>query len=160
MFVEIDEMKSVMYKYQMDEITEADNDLVLIAIQAATDQVKSYFRPGNKKNWQDGRPLYDATVIFGKTKPTPEQLSNSESDERNPLLVEIVKNIAEWYLLRLSNVDIMFEQVKDRYDRDIDWLKQVQSGEVILDLPIIADNEIGEEKQPFRFGSRTKFAHE
>ncbi len=156
MFVEVEEMKSVMYKYQMDEITEADNDLVMIAIQAATDQVKSYFRNGNKKHWQDGRPLYDADVIFGKEKPT----LPGETDERNKLLVEIVKNIAEWYILRLSNVDIMFEQVKDRYDRDIDWLKQVQSGEVILDLPVLADNDIGNNRQPFRFGSRQKFNHE
>jgi phage gp36-like protein len=155
MFVEVEEMKSVMYKYQMDEITEADDSLVMIAIQAATDQVKSYLRPGNKKRWQDGRPLYDVGTVFGKSKPT-----NGEPDERNVLLLEMVKNVAEWYILRLSNVDIMFEHVKDRYDRAIDWLKQVQSGDVLLDLPVIADNAIGEDKQPFRFGSRIKFNHE
>lgn len=146
MFVQTEEMKSVMYKYQMDQITEADDDLVMIAINAATDQVKSYFRPGNKKNWQDGRPLYDVQTIFSQT-----------GTDRNALLVEIVKNIAEWYLIRLCNVDMLFENIKDRYDRDIDWLKQVQSGEVILDLPVIDEDVTNPDKLPFRFGSREKF---
>lgn len=149
MFLQTIEMKSVIYKYQMDQITEADDDIVMIAITAAEDQVKSYLRPGNKKNWQDGRPLYDVDVIFAKT-----------GTDRNALLLEITKNIAEWYLIRLCNVDMLFENIKDRYDRDIDWLKQVQSGETVLDLPVIDPTTISNDRQPFRFGSRPKFNYE
>lgn len=149
MFVQIEEMKSVIYKYQMDQITEADDDIVMIAITAAEDQVKSYLRPGTTKNNFDGRPLYDVDTIFSQT-----------GADRNALLLEITKNIAEWYLIRLCNVDMLFENVKDRYDRDINWLKQVQKGETVLDLPVIDPSTINDNRQPFRFGSRPKFNYE
>lgn len=149
MYIETTEMKSVMYKYQMDQISEADDDIIVMAIGAAEDQVKSYLRPGGKKEWQDGRPLYDVNTIFAKT-----------GTDRNVLLMEMMKNIAEWYILRLCNVDIMYDSVKDRYDRAINWLKDVNKGEIILDLPVIDEDVTDPDKLPFRFGSRPKFNYE
>jgi phage gp36-like protein len=56
---------------------------------------------------------------------------------------------------------MLFEHVKERYDRTIEWLKMVNSGEITLSLPLQAPptnpNDI---RQPFRAGSREKFNHE
>lgn len=147
MFLTKDEMKSAIYLYQIDQITELDDDIITIAIGAAEDQAQSYLRPGNKKEWMDGRPLYDVTAIFHQT-----------GDDRNALLLEMIKNIAVWYLIRLCNVDMIYDQVKDRYDRAIAWLQDVMTGNVILDLPLI--DESASDKEPFRFGSRKKFNYE
>lgn len=148
MFLEIEELKSAIYHYQVEQITEADDDIVLMAIHAATDEAKSYIRGNNKKEWLDGRLQYDATATFATT-----------GSNRHALLLEVVKNIAVWYIIRLCNVDMLFEHVKDRYDRAITWLKQVAKGEITLDLPVLEISE-GEERKPFGFGSRKKFNHE
>lgn len=149
MFIESTELKSVIYQYQIDEITEADDDIIYMAITAAIDEVKSYLQPNNKKEWQDGRLKYDVATIFSAT-----------GTSRNALLVEMTKNIAIWYLVRLCNVDIVFDNVKDRYDRAIDWLKKVNKGDITLTLPTINEETNTPIKQAFRFSSRTKFNHE
>lgn len=149
MFLEKDELKSVIYQYQIDQITEDDDDIAFMCITAAEDEVKSYLRPGNKKDWQDGRPLYDVDAIFSKT-----------GTDRNSLLLEMTKNVAIWYVVRLCNVDMQFENIKDRYDRAIAWLKDVNKGNVILDLPLLDEDVIDPDKKPWRFGSRPKFHYE
>ncbi len=151
MFIEIEELKTVVYAYQVEQITEADDDIIVMALTAAIDEAKSYIKGNNKREWKDGRPLYDANAVF-----------NATGTSRNGLLMEMVKNIAIWYVIRLCNVDMMFEHVKDRYDRAISWLKQLNRGEITLDLPLLPVTTIDETNavQPFRYGSRAKFNHE
>lgn len=159
MFIEIEELRSVMYSYQMDEITEADKSIVLMAINSAVDEMKGYLNPSNQKQWQDGRPQYDVEKIFGAT-----------GDDRNALILELCKDIACWRVCRLSNVDMIYQHVKDRYDLAIDWLEKVAGIGKYKDSPTITPglptipNEGGEEgstaKKPFRYGSRQKFNHE
>lgn len=155
MFLSIDEMRSVMYSYQLDEITENDNTIVTMAIKSAVSEMKSYLNPSNQKQWQDGRPLYDVSKIFGAT-----------GDERDALIMELCKDIAAYRVCRLANVDVIHEHVKERYDRAIDWLKSVAglNGAPTLtpDLPTIdPDTEGGDnEKKTYRAGSRKKFDHE
>lgn len=148
MFIESEELKTVLYSYQLDQITEGDDTIVLMAINAAVDQAKSYLRPNDKKEWLDGRRRYDVDAVFSKT-----------GTDRNALLLEMTKNIAVWFIVRLANVDMLHEQVKDRYDRSISWLKMVNKGEITLDLPVLTIPE-GEQPEPFRYGSRKKFNHE
>ena len=49
MFISAEEMKSVLYEYQVDEITEENDDIVTEGIEAAISEVKSYFHAANKK---------------------------------------------------------------------------------------------------------------
>jgi len=150
MFLEITEMKSVMYGYQMNEITENDDTIVAMAIKAAVSQIKSYLKPSNKKEYDDGRPLYDVDKIFSMA-----------GNDRDPLILELCKDIACYRVCRLANVDIIQTQVIENYDRAIGWLKDVRSGDANADLPLIdSDNETSVSKIPFRYGSRPKFNHE
>lgn len=129
-----EELKTVLYSYQLEEITEGDDDIVLANIEAAIEEVKSYLAS-----------RYDVAVIFSQ-----------EGNERNPLLVEYLKNIALYHILRLANVDMIYQEAKERYDRAINWLKLVQKGELSPTLPIL-ENETGESVTPFRMGSHQKF---
>lgn len=156
MFLEIDEMRSVMYGYQLEEITENDDTITVMAINSAVSEMKSYLNPSNQRQWQDGRPLYDVGEIFGAT-----------GNERDPLILELCKDIACYRICRLANVDLIHEHVKERYDRAIDYLEKVAGlkGAPTLtpDLPTIDPGNGGESgslKKVFRFGSRTKFSHE
>lgn len=147
------ELKTVAYNYQVTEITESDNDISLQAIATAEEEVKGYLRSNNKKEYQDGRLVYDITAIFSQT-----------GSNRNALILQYTKVVALWHLLILCNLDIIHEHVKERYDRVVDYLKKVNKGDVTLNLPLLEkSDEDGDglpDNPPFRFGSRSKFNHE
>lgn len=133
MFIELGEMRTVVYPYQMQQIAENNDQDIVIAINTAIEEVKSYLS------------RYDIGKIFTAT-----------IDERNPLICEITKTIALWYLMQKSNVDMQFDNLKDRYDRAINYLRDVENGKRQPDLPI-ATNDSGEQETMFRYGSNPKF---
>ena len=141
------------------EITEHDTtnqDIILMAISAAVEEMKSYLTPNDQERWKDGRIRYDVNAIF-----------SAVGAARNPLILELCKNIAVWYVCRLSNVDIILEKVKDRYDRAIDWLEKVSgtgksagAPAITPGLPVLPIDPDSDYALAFRFGSREKFNHE
>lgn len=153
MFIELDELKTVAYAYQLQQITEEDDEIILQAIATAVEEAKSYITPNSQKAWQDGRPLYDVEAIFLATGAS-----------RNPLILQFTKVIALWHVIQLSNVDLIYEHVKERYDRARAWFKELGSGKVNAgSLPLLEPDPSDpntEEELPFRFGSRKKFNHE
>ena len=118
MYLAIEELKTVLYAYQAQEISEQDDDILLMNIEAAECEVRSYLA---------GR--YDVDKIFAAT-----------GSDRNQLLLELTKNIAVWYLVRLSNVDIIYQSAKERYNSAIDWLTKVADGMLNPNLPPKTDN--------------------
>lgn len=156
MFIQPSELSSAIYEYQLNEITESDEDIVVLAIQAAIEEMKSYLNPSSQKRWKDGRPRYDVAAIFSK-----------EGSSRNTLILELCKSIAVWYICRLASVDIIHDKIKERYDRAIDWLEKVSgvgkyadSPALAPDLPTLAVDPEADSTKPFRFGSRDKFNHD
>jgi phage gp36-like protein len=113
MYITIEELKTALYAYQAQEIVEADNDILLMNIAAAEAEVRSYLAGA-----------YDVEAIFA-----------AKDADRNPLLMELTKNIAVWYIVRLSNVDLIYQHAKERYDAAIDWLTKVAEGTLTPDLP-------------------------
>lgn len=136
MFIEVEELKSVLYDYQLQQIIEGDQDIAEMAISAAIEEVRSYL---------DVR--YDCEKIFAAT-----------GKERNSLIVEMMKNIALYNIVRLANVDILYEKAKERYDRAIEYFDRVASGKLAPQLPL-KQSESGEVQTKFRSGSIPKFRH-
>jgi len=152
MFAEKSDLKNNIYNYQTDQITEGDDSIVLQSINSAISEVKSYLTWNDKKEYLDGRPHYDVEKIFSQT-----------GEDRHPLLLNHVITVAKYYIINLSNVDILMDNAEKRYDRAIDWLKLLSKGAVNLDeLPVIPDtDEPGEDENGgFSYGSRPKFNHE
>lgn len=139
-FIEKVDLGSAIYGYQVDEITEGDDSLVFRAIDTAIQEVKGYL----------GGNLYDIPVIFGAT-----------GTARNSIILTHTVTIAKWYLVELCNVDIIYEQAKDRYDRATAWLVKLSKGTIQLDdLPTIPIGETEDELDSFGYGSRLKFNHD
>ncbi|WP_165026799.1 hypothetical protein [Dysgonomonas sp. ZJ279] len=156
MFIEIDEMNSVMYDYQLGAIIENDETIALRGIKAGVAKVKSYLTANNQKRFKDGRLTYDVEMIF-----------DARGEDRDDLIVRICLTIAAWYICELSNIDIIYEHVTDRYEKEIDFLSMVagvgkyeNSPTVALDLPTKQDNPDDDTRKPFRYGSRAKFNYE
>lgn len=154
MFLTKEELGNVIYGYQISQITENDDSIVLDAINSATEEIRSYLTGNNKKEWLDGRLQYDVDAIL-----------NAQGADRNPLILAHTKTIAKWFIVELCNADIIYEHAKERYDRSVNWLKMLAKGEVTLSsLPSKkSDTTTGNtntQKEPFAYGSRKKFNHE
>ncbi len=151
MFLKYEDLGSTMYGFQIQQITEGDNTIVAIALAAAEEEIRSYLTGNNRKEWLDGRIQYDVEAILNKT-----------GSDRNQLIVKHGVTIAKWWIIDLSNADMIYEQAKERYDRSVDWLTKLANGDLTLStLPILPNtNSDGDTKQAFSFGSRKKFNHE
>ncbi len=150
MFIEKEDFGSVIYAYQVDQITENNDDLVSQALAAAVEEAKSYLTANvNSLKTFDGRILYDVEAIF-----------NTSGLDRNSLILQHCLTLAKFHLAVLCNADFIYEQSKERYDRAIDWFTKLSKGTVVLtSLPRINIEETTERK-PFSSGSRTKFNHD
>ena len=136
MFITVEEMRTVIYDHVMDDISENDDSKVLQCIEAAVSEMKSYLAS-----------RYDVAAIFAAT-----------GNNRDPLILEDTKVVAVWNLIRLSNSELIYEQWRERYDRVIDFMKQVSEGSITPDLPIATDAQ-GNPIIKSRFGSNPKFDH-
>lgn len=141
MFLSKEDLGSAIYGYQVDQITEGNDDLVLQAIGAAIQEVGGYL---------SGASLYDVPAIFATT-----------GAQRNSLILAHTITVAKWYIVELCNADIIYEQAKERYDRAVAWLIKLSKGTVKLDsLPIIPIADSSDESDTFGHGSRVKFIHD
>jgi phage gp36-like protein len=134
MYLTQEELKTVAYNYQVQQIIEEDGTIAEIAINAAIEEMKSYLR--NR---------YDVDLIFSET-----------GTNRNALILELTKDIALWNIIKLSNVDMIFERIKERYDRAINYLDKILSGGVSINLPPAVDGSGNEIGNPIKWGSSDK----
>ena len=82
----------------------------------------------------------------------------AEGSERNALVLENTKIVTVWNLIKLSNVETIYEIWKERYDRVIKYLEGVAAGTRTPSLPLLTD-EKGEVRIKMRCGSNPKFRH-
>lgn len=152
MFIGKEDLGSAIYDYQLDQITDGNDDLVAQACSAAIDEAKSYLTPNtDNTKWLDGRLLYDVEAIFSKS-----------GNDRHSLIVQHCCTLAKWYVAELCNADFIYEKAKDRYDRAVAWFNKVAEGKInVSTLPqLVRDDITAGEKQPFEMGSREKFNHD
>ena len=141
MFLTKEDLKNNIYSYQVEQITEGDDTIVLQALDTAEQEVKSYFYTNDKKEYLDGRPRYDVEAIFAK-----------RGEERNALVVSLCLSVAKWYIVDLCNADIIYDHAKERYDRAIEYLKRLAKGEVnISSLPIMPRTEESQQQDLLAF---------
>ncbi len=112
MYLAPNELHTHLYPEELAAIIRDDETIVQSAIDTAIAYAKS-------KLAKD----YDIDTIF-----------STEGSERNPLLLNIVKDIALWELITLANPSVDYEKTKFRYERATDWLTAVYKG-MPADLP-------------------------
>ncbi|MGJ5643216.1 phage protein Gp36 family protein [Formosa sp. S-31] len=151
MFLTEADLESGIYGYQIDQITEGDDNIVSMAMAAAEEEVRSYLSGNNRIENFDGRLRYDVDAIL-----------SAQDSERNPLILKHTVTIAKWWIVELCNADVIYEQAKERYDRSIKWLTDLRDGTVNLStLPQLSQEDLdADTRQPFSYGSRPKFNHE
>jgi len=106
MYLKTNELNTHIYDYQLCQITEKDSSIVKTAISAAIAEVKSYLA---------GR--YDVQAVFAE-----------EGENRNPLILDLCKSIAVWRIVKLANVDMLYDRYREQYNDAISYLNKVAEG--------------------------------
>ena len=66
MFILKEDLGTALYSYQIEEITEGNDDIVLQAIAAAETEVKSYLTANNKRERRQARKRYHEKKNIGQ----------------------------------------------------------------------------------------------
>lgn len=129
-------MNSVIDEYKLNEMTDNTDAITVECLAAAESRVASYLRS-----------RYNTEAIFAKRDAA-----------RDPEIVAIVKNMALYFLCRRHNVDILYNRVKEAYDADISYLKELARGTISANLPGITTAD-GKTINTIRMGSNPKIDH-
>ena len=87
MFLEIEDLGTTIYNYQIGQITEDNEDITIQAISAAEEELRSYL---SAPEWSDGRPKYNVDAILTAT-----------GEDRNQLLFIMASTIAKFFIIEL-----------------------------------------------------------
>lgn len=134
MFCEKEELKTVAYTYQVDQITMDDDTIVMTAVETAMEEVRSYLAH-----------RYDMDKAFAE-----------EGSGRNPQLLHLVKVIALYHIVQLSNVDMIYDRVKADYDAAVTFLNRCADGKLNPSLPLIPVEEDEHGNEETLWGSDRK----
>lgn len=133
MFLSPEEMKTHLYAENVDVIARGDESIMKAAISSAVAEMRGYMR------------AYDVNAVFSAT-----------GDNRDDLVLTYCKDIATWHFLVLCNAGHELKLRQDRYDRAISWLKSVQKGDFVPDLPPAQDENGNTGTSIIKFGSNPK----
>lgn len=106
MYLSVEELKTHIYKEETEAIMEGDATIPLASITAAIELAKTRLAKD-----------YDIDKIFAQ-----------RGNDRNPLLLKVIKDIAVWEFIGLANPSVDYEDKKFRYLQAMDWLKAVYNG--------------------------------
>lgn len=135
-YLELEELYTHIYEENVLTISRGDDAVPLSAIDAAMAEARGYL------------DRFDVQKIF-----------DARGNQRNALLLVFVKDIAAWHFVNLCNAGVDLDLREKRYDRAVQWLKEVQRGNVNPYFPPKTQNDtaccqpvIG----PIVFGSNPK----
>ena len=118
MFVSPEEIYTHLYPESVTAIQGDDERMLQMAIDAAVAEASGYLH------------RFDKDKIF-----------KAEPDDRNALLMYWVKDIAVWHYINIANPGVDWEVRERRYNAAIAWLKGVQKGDIVPDLPPATDDD-------------------
>jgi len=133
MFVTLQEINTHLYGEQITAISGDDETILTAAIDGAVAEAKGYLHS------------FDIPAIFTAT-----------DEGRNALLLIFIKDIAVWHYINLCNPGVELALKEKRYNAAIAWLKGVQKGEIVPDLPKPKDGSDAVIDSTFLIGSNPK----
>lgn len=131
MFLEEKDYKVVCTDEVPEIVSQSDPETRARAELSAREEAEGYLRA-----------RYDTRRAFAQQGP-----------DRNPMLVRVVVCIALYYLGQSLPQYMGDEQRRTMYDDAVAWLRDVQSGKTMPDLPLYESEEGEDLQNPVRFGS-------
>ena len=138
-FISINDYDASIHRDILDSITREDTAIVEICEDRAIQEMKSYLND-----------RYDVIALF------PAAPAQGATDTRNSLVLMMAIDISVYHLFCIHNPQKMSTIRKDRYDRAVEWLKQVMRGQVNIEGATKLSAETLAAKSSFRIVSNTK----
>lgn len=109
-FIRPEDYDSTIHTEILEALVRSDATVIEQCENDAIEEMKSYLSS-----------RYDVDAIFSK-----------EGDERNKLILMYAKDIAVYHAFCVHNPYKMSKVRQDRYDRAMEWLKQVSEGKLLI----------------------------
>mgnify|MGYP002621714582 CR=1 FL=1 len=132
MFIEETDYKVVIGEPALKVVAQADPDNRASAEAEAIEEISGYLRP-----------KYDCGKIF-----------SAEGPARNRQLLMYACDIALYHMASSLPQRMGMEIREKRYEKALDWLKKVQDGTILPDLPEAVDEEGNSAAPSIRYGSQ------
>ena len=138
-FLEYADYRVVAGEAAFRAITQAQPEVVDQAELEAIEEISGYLRP-----------KYDVEAVFG-----------ARGTERNARVVMVAVDVALYHMVASQPQRMGYEIRETRYQRSVDWLKDVAAGKVVPDLPLAEDgNEETNGGGELTWGSQWKRGNE
>ncbi len=118
----------------LDRLTRSDESIIEICEDRAISEMRGYLSE-----------RYDVDAIF-----------SAEGEARHPLVLMMAIDIAVYHLFSIHNPQKISQVRQDRYDRAIEWLKQVAKRQISVDGAPALDTETAKQQSPWMMHSNPK----
>lgn len=132
MFIEENDYRVVIGEPAFKVVAQASPDNRAMAEAEAVEEISGYLRP-----------KYDCKRIFG-----------AEGEARNRQLLMYACDIAIYHMASSLPNQMGMTIRKERYEKALEWLKKVQEGIVLPDLPEALDEDGNSAAPSIRYGSQ------
>lgn len=122
MFINHEDYRVVVGEAAFKTISQDSAENLAVAEAEAIEEISGYLRP-----------VYDTDAVF-----------SAKGKDRNRLVVMYTVDIMLYHLVASQPRMMGLEIRKERYERAIEWLEDVQSGKISPGLPLAAEDDVPE----------------
>jgi len=133
-FINTEDYDASIHAEILTALTRSDAAIIEICEDRAIAEMRGYMSA-----------RYDVDTIFSAT-----------GDSRNPLILMMAIDISVYHIFCIHNPQKLSQIRKDRYDRAIDWLKQVASCKISIDGVPLLGNDTQKINSPWLMSSNPK----
>ena len=133
-FIKLEDYDASIHREILNAITREDAAVIEICEDRAVAEMKGYLKA-----------RYDVAALFDPSRK-----------KRHPLVLMFAIDIAVYHLFSLHNPQKMSQLRKDRYDRAMEWLRQVAAQKILIDGAPELDQETLAGRTPLRVSSNPK----
>lgn len=120
-FINLEDYDASIHRETLDSLTRNDDAIIEICEDRAIKDMRGYLSA-----------RYDVDAIF-----------SAEGTDRNQLVLMMAVDIAVYHLFCIHNPQKISQIRKDRYERAMEWLKQVAAFNIAIDgAPILRNEEL------------------
>lgn len=133
-FINSEDYDASIHREILDSLTRNDDAIIEICEDRAIAEMRGYLSA-----------RYDVDAIF-----------SAEGTDRNQLVLMMAVDIAVYHLFSIHNPQKMSQIRKDRYERAVEWLKQVAAFKITIDGAPKLPEDIQKQNSPWLMSSNPK----
>ena len=133
-FINSEDYDASIHREILDSLTRNDDAIIEICEDRAIAEMRGYLSA-----------RYDVDAIF-----------SAEGDARNQLVLMMAIDIAVYHIFSIHNPQKMSQIRKDRYERAVEWLKQVAAFKITIDGAPKLPEDIQKQNSPWLMSSNPK----